>query len=100
MKILPSGVEIPDEDLYIWEAYNFSCVAHPTRPAVCLHEEPPKSINPKWQSDPNSRFPVCNDCHELVHELGRQDAEFYLRAARSQYFPDALEDMEGYARQL
>lgn len=88
--VLPNGVEIPEEDLNIWKAYNYRCVAHPYVYAVCLHEEPPKSLNPNWRDMPDTRFPVCNECHHLVHSISRSDAGYYLETNRIRYFPDAV----------
>ena len=94
MFILGNGVEIPDEDVPIAKAYNFRCVAHPSQYMVCLHEEPPKSKNPNWRLEPLARFPVCNECHELVHRLSRTDAAFYLNQHRDKFHPSAVETIE------
>lgn len=90
---LPNGVEIPDEDLPIWEAYNFSCTIHPHRWGVCLHEEPPKSLNPSWKEEPDTRFVLCDECHQLAHSLNRADSAFMLNTARKDNFPDAEEKL-------
>ena len=94
MKTLPNGVEVPDEDLPIAEAYQCRCVAHPYKFMVCLHEEPPKSKNPNWRLEPLTRFPVCNECHELVHRLPRSDAAYYLNSNRDENFPSAVTTIE------
>ena len=52
MIILSNGVQIPDDEVKIWERTHFACTAHPGRMAVCLHEEPPKSLNPHWKEMP------------------------------------------------
>lgn len=80
---------IPPEDLPIWKAYNGRCVIHTYRPAVCLHEEPPKSLNPRWRQMPETRFALCNDCHNLVHSMSRSEAIFMLEDARTRNFPEA-----------
>ena len=82
-------VEILERDLFIWEAYKKRCVVHPLKFAVCLHEEPPKSLNPNWLKEPLTRFPLCNDCHEQVHRMSRADAEAFLKKHRELNFPDA-----------
>ena len=91
--VIPNGVEIPDEDQFIWEAYSFRCVAHTYRWAVCLHESPPKSLNPHWREMPETRFPVCDDCHQLVHRIPRLDGALYLEHARAKNFPKAVEEL-------
>jgi hypothetical protein len=93
---LPTGVVIPDEDVFIAQAYAYRCVAHPTSWMVCLHEEPPKSLNPRWKSMPDTRYPVCDKCHNLVHRVGRKDAAYYLEEARKKNFPKAVEEIESH----
>jgi hypothetical protein len=89
MITLPNGVQVPDEDDFIAGAHAYRCVAHPSRWMVCLHEEPPKSLNPQWRAMPDTRFPVCNECHEMVHQISRQDAALYLIQNRMKNFPKA-----------
>ena len=89
-----------DDEYKIMGIYNFSCVVHPYRRAVCLHEEPPKSLNPGWRLLPQARYAVCNECHMLVHQIPRKDAAYMLEQARSKNFPHAVEELEEYARQL
>lgn len=87
--VLPNGVIVLDRDLFIWQAYNFRCVAHPLAWAVCLHEFPPKSHNPRWLDHPEWRFPVCAACHDYVHRLSAKDAGPYLEGHRARNFPEA-----------
>ena len=82
--ILPNGVEIPEEDLPIWSAYNCRCVIHSHLYAVCLHEEPTKSTNPNWREEPWNRYPVC-----------RTGAKEYLDYWRSIHFPTAEQALRG-----
>ncbi len=82
------------EDEKILKIYNNSCVAHPHKRSVCLHEEPPKSLNPSWRSMPHTRYPVCNECHMFVHNTSRIDAYTYLEEARDKYFPKAVEELQ------
>lgn len=89
MFTLPNGTEISDEDLFIWEAYDFSCVIC-EKQAVCLHEEPPKSLNPSWKTMPETRFPVCNEHHQEMHRYGRGYAQYLLDRGREENFPNAL----------
>jgi len=89
MITIPNGVEIPDNDLYIWQAYNFRCVVHPHIYAVCLHENPPKSKNPNWMNEPWTRYALCNDCHTKVHEMSRLERDAWLEFERNKNFPNA-----------
>lgn len=89
--ILSNGVRIDDEELPIWLAYNCRCVCHPERWAVCLHEEPPRSLNPNWKNEPLRRFPVCYECHERAHRMGRDEAGEWLESQRNLFFPEAVE---------
>ena len=86
---LLNGVRIPAKDADIWAATNFSCTVHPNRMGVCLHEEPPKSLNPRWREQPETRYCVCNDCHTLVHSLSRADSAYFLNSNRQNNYPDA-----------
>ena len=78
-------IDILPDELPIWEAYNFSCVVCKFNRAVCLHEEPPKSLNPNWEAEPWNRFPVCNDCHNHLHSLSRKDAGDLLKKGNDVY---------------
>jgi hypothetical protein len=93
---LPNGIEIKDEDDFIAAAYSYRCCAHPTRWLVCLHEEPPKSLNPHWREMPETRYPVCDQCHNMVHRIQRIDAAYYLEHARSENFPKAVAEIKRY----
>lgn len=94
---LPNGVEIPDHEDFVWVAYSYRCVVHPMRWAVCLHHEPPKSLNPHWRDMPETWYPVCDQCHNLVHRIPRKDAGFHLEHARNQNFPKAVEEIKKHA---
>lgn len=88
MRVLANGVEIPDDDNLLWLSYGDRCLFHRDRLGVCLHEEPPKSLNPKWREHPECRFLLCNECHEWVHTLDRHTALELLVDARRRYaFP-------------
>lgn len=89
---LSNGVFIPDEDLYIWKAYDFTCLVCGELP-VCLHEDPPKSLNPNWKEQPETRYPVCNACHQFLHSIGRQEAKFLLDSRRDEHFPNAVKEI-------
>ena len=91
---LPNGTEIPEEEVWIWELYNFKCVLCIYQQAICLHESPPKSKNPKWRKMPETRFPVCNQHHYKLHEMNWKVAQAMLTNQRNAYFPKALEAIE------
>jgi hypothetical protein len=93
-KTLPNGVEIPEPDDYIWAAYRYKCVFHPRTWAVCLHEQPPKSINPYWRLYPEWRIPLCNFCHEKVHNMPVFDATHAILVARMKNFPFAVSEID------
>lgn len=86
---LSNGVRIDDAVLPIWLAYNCRCVNHPDRWAVCLHEEPPRSLNPAWETDWLHRFPICHECHERAHRMSREEALEWLTSSRNKFFPEA-----------
>lgn len=43
------------------------CIASPL---VCFHEIEPKSRRPKDWWLPSNRLPVCDICHNVIHETG------------------------------
>lgn len=69
------------EDLPIWQVYQGKCVLCRDK-AVTLHEEPPKSLNPKWKQMPETRYALCNHCHMEVHNMSRKDAQSLLESYR------------------
>lgn len=84
----------PDEELSIVEeavlvAYNKTCVVC-MEPAVTIHHEPPRSRNPHWKTMRETWFPVCAECHALVHNLSRADAGWLLNYNRDRHFPDVV----------
>ncbi len=83
--------EILQEERFIWEAYEFRCVWCNISSADCLHECPPKSLNPKWEEQPENRFPVCNPCHNEAHNISWKTAKTRLEQSREFNFPQALE---------
>lgn len=68
--------------------YNHSCVVHPERFSVTIHHEPPRSLNPHWRTMPETWFPLCLTCHELVHSISRKDAAYLLIKCRRENFPE------------
>jgi 5-methylcytosine-specific restriction endonuclease McrA len=67
----------PDE-LFVFEQYGYRCVLCGFQYADTLHHEPPRSINPRWEEEPWTQFPVCAAHHDAVHSMPRADAEFLL----------------------
>lgn len=95
----PNGcIQIPSNDYFIWEAYKFKCL-NCDMWAVCLHECPPKSLNPKWRDFPEHRFPLCNQCHTEFHSLNWEEVLETLSRLREQKYPDALEKIENGRKQ-
>lgn len=94
-----NGVEIPVKDQWIWVLYDYKCLLCVYKPAVCLHEAPPKSKNPRWEEMPETRFPVCNQHHEQLHNMNWKVAGMMLTNNRRAYFPKAEEEIEKWKRQ-
>jgi hypothetical protein len=89
-RIHPNGqILIPEQDYFIWEAHGFKCL-NCSNWASCLHEIPPKSLNPKWRAQPESRYPVCNDCHDKFHRLHWKIVKTILDTKRAENHPEAL----------
>lgn len=93
-RTLPNGVDVLQEDDFIWGAYRYKCVVHPRRYAVTLHEEPPKSQDPYWKFHPTQRFPLCVSCHDAVHEMSRLAATYFLYENRAKNFPKAVSQID------
>lgn len=91
------GIEIPVKEYWIWELYDFKCLMC-GRWAVCLHEAPPRSKNPRWEEMPETRFPVCNQHHNELHEMNWKVAGKLLVNLRNGYFPETLERIEEWKR--
>lgn len=81
MALWPEGT--PDDDKPIWDTYHGFCVCLDA-PGVCLHEDPPKSMNPNWKNDPKHRYLVCAKHHDLLtrHEMSRSVLEMAAWQAR------------------
>lgn len=92
MKVLFSGVEISDDEEWVWKVYDYACVVC-TQSAVCIHHEPPRSLNPGYKTDYQTWFPVCNSCHQLVHSISRLDAGYLLNSRRDEHFPNAVKEL-------
>jgi len=51
------------------------------RPAVTIHEEPPRSLNPEWEDEgPEHFLPLCAKCHDNRH-AGQLGAGVLMEAA-------------------
>jgi len=86
MKTNPTGnIQIPEEDYFLWEVYKFKCVICQSW-AVCLHECPPKSLNPKWKEHPEDRYSVCEKHHEQMHTINWKTAKEKLDYYRELFY--------------
>jgi hypothetical protein len=79
------------EELIIFRAYGDRCVIHPWAWADALHEEPPRSLNPRWKEEPEKRFPLCYECHELIQSMPRDQAAEHLAKHQKLFHPGAIE---------
>lgn len=59
------------------------CVACGVRWAVAVHHEPPKSLNPRHACESETEYPVCNECHERLQNMPREDAKKLLLSKTS-----------------
>ena len=100
MTKLPNGIEVPEDQEFIWAVYSYRCVKHPWLWAVCLHEQPPRSLNPHWQEMPETRFTVCAECHDILHSMNNADCGIYLEQAREYNFPAAVRILEEYGKAI
>ena len=93
---------LPPDELPIWKTYDFRCVACGVKMAVCLHEWPHKSKNPKWKSMPETRYPVCNSCHDYCHsgKMTSEEEGLFLDFNRSKFFPDWEQRLEQMLRSM
>lgn len=82
------------EELIIFEEYTFRCVLCGFQFADVLHEEPPKSLNPRWIDEPWKRFPLCAAHHNAVHDMPRDEAEELLLSHADIYAPGAVERLK------
>jgi hypothetical protein len=90
MKNHPNGqIQIPDEDFYLWQIYDFKCLMCDSGWAACLHESPPKSLNRRWREFPLDRYPVCDFHHNLLHNtMSWREGKALLDKMRLARFPD------------
>jgi hypothetical protein len=83
----------PDE-LLIFEAYGFRCVICGFQYAVIIHEEPPRSLNPRWKDEPWKRFPLCAAHHDVIQDMDRGEAEEVILRHADVYAPGAIERLK------
>ena len=79
-----------NQELMVFEEYDYRCVLCGFQYADALHEEPPKSLNPNWRDEPWKQFPLCHAHHTTIQEMNRADAEDMLLAHEEIYAPGAI----------
>lgn len=67
------------EEREILARYQWRCAVCRLNAAVTLHEHPPRSLNPNWRAQPETRFPVCAACHERLHHLPMKERDRLLK---------------------
>jgi len=77
------------QELCVLDAYGSRCVIHPWAWADTLHHEPPRSLNPDYENQPWTWFPLCVQCHEIVQDMSRSQAEEYLTVHQRAFHPGA-----------
>jgi 5-methylcytosine-specific restriction endonuclease McrA len=77
------------------EIYGGRCVIHTNVLSLAIHEEPPRSLNPRWKTEPWTWWPLCYDCHEEAHRISRDEFELKLHQAQEQNFPGVKDKLHG-----
>jgi len=96
---LPNGARIVEaEEKQLASLFNYRCSVHPDRWMIAIHHEPPRSKNPDYKTMPETWFPVCLTCHELVHNMSRLEAEVYLKNGRDKFYPKVKEILREQSR--
>jgi hypothetical protein len=80
-----------DEEWMVLSEYGFRCVLCGFQPAVTLHHEPPRSLNPNWKNEPWTQFPLCDVHHDMVTGMSRYEAEELLLRHEYIYARGAIE---------
>lgn len=70
----------------VFELYDGHCALCYHRTPITTHEEPPRSLNPRWKREPWTWYPLCGGCHTHVHNISRSSAIIELDVARVKYF--------------
>lgn len=81
----PMEEDLRSQRLARMASFGGRCIIHASRRAVALHEEPPRSKNPKWYEQPETWYPVCFECHEQVQRMKREDASRLLSEALEKF---------------
>lgn len=81
-----------DAEREVLRAYHHSCTVHPTRFAVAIHHSPPRSVNPMYEIQPQTWFPVCAECHERAHSENWLVMHQLLLDSRDKFYPN-VKDM-------
>lgn len=80
-----------DEELMVFEEYDYRCILCGFAYADTLHHEPPRSLNPNWKNEPWTQFPLCTAHHAAVHKLSRGEALEMLLNHVDVFAPGATE---------
>lgn len=79
------------EEKRVLRLYRNKCVCHPTRFAVTIHHSPPRSLNPNYENEPWTQFPVCHECHARAHDENIMVMHELLCDNRARFFPEVQE---------
>jgi hypothetical protein len=80
-----------EQELMVFEAYDFRCVLCGFQYADTLHEEPPRSLNPNWRDEPWTQFPLCHAHHDSIQDMDRGEAEELLLSHEHIFATGAIE---------
>lgn len=73
-----------EEELSIFEMYDWKCVRC-RKPSEVIHEDIPKSRNPKHWMEVENRSPLCVHCHNWAHYKGTKYSAPLLKEKKKQF---------------
>lgn len=82
------------QELEVFAAYGYRCVLCGFQYADTLHHEPPRSLNPNWEVEPWTQYPLCEAHHEHVHSISRDLAQMMLDHHVDIYAPGAVDHIK------
>lgn len=88
-----------EDELFIFEQYDYRCVLCGFQFADTLHHEPPRSLNTRWIDEPWTQYPLCNEHHEIIQNQSRVLAQAELSQAQQMFYPEAIERIKKRAEQ-
>ena len=80
-----------EQELMVFEEYDYKCVLCAFQYADTLHHEPPRSLNPRWIDEPWTQFPLCNAHHDAVTVMPRDEAMELILSHVDIFFTGAIE---------